>query len=118
LALPSLHQGVRTQVEEAVRAQGASLPPPLIVANSMSILLRAVASGAACSVMPWGAVADHLRAGTIVATPLQPTMTRRVHVCTARDAPLSLAGQAVRQLLIDVTRRRVHDGEWRGVVLL
>ncbi|MBT2323903.1 LysR family transcriptional regulator [Variovorax paradoxus] len=118
LALPGMHHGVRALVEAAVRAHGATLPTPAIVANSMSIMRRAVEAGTACSVMPWGAVCDEIKAGTIRATPLEPKLTRRVHVCSAKDVRLSLAGDAVRELLIEVTRRRVQSGEWQGVALL
>lgn len=84
----------------------------------MGIMRRAVECGMACSVMPWGAVCDEIGLGTIRITPLAPRLTRRVHVCTARDGQLSLAGQAVRDLLIEITRHRVESGQWLGVTLL
>lgn len=118
LALPGMHHGVRGLVEDAVRAAGATLPRPAVVANSMSIMRRAVEEGGASSVMPWGAVCDGIRAGTIRALPLAPRLSRRVHVCCARGAQLSLAGQAVRDLLVRITRERVQSGEWQGVRLL
>ena len=79
---------------------------------------RAVESGVACSVMPWGAVCEEIDAGTLRVTPLEPRLTRRVYVCTARDAQLSLAGHAVHDLLIELTRQRVARGEWLGVTLI
>lgn len=118
LTLPSLHQGVRGLVEEAVRTAGAVLPVPAIVANSMSIMRRAIESGRLCGVMPWGAVCDEIRAGTLHAVPLAPRLRRRVHVCSSRDAELSLAARAVRDLLIELTRARVQSGDWQGVELL
>lgn len=118
LTLPSLRQGVRDLVEEAVRSAGAALPVPKIVANSMGIMRRAVESGAVCGVMPWGAVCDALQAGTLRAVALAPRLSRRVQVCSSRDAELSLAARAVRDLLIEVTRARVQSGDWQGVTLL
>lgn len=118
LTLPGPHHGVRALVDAAIRAQGIVPPAPTIVANSMSIMRRAVEAGMACSVMPWGAVCEEIKAGTIRATPLEPRLTRRVHICTAKDAQLSLAAHAVHELLIEVTRRRIEAGEWLGVTLL
>jgi len=118
LTLPGMHHGVRALVENATRQHGTTLPTPAIVANSMSIMRRAVVSGVASSVMPWGAICDDIRAGVVQAVPLEPKLSRRVYVCWARDTSLSLAAQAVRDLLVDVTRARVASGEWAGVELL
>lgn len=118
LTLPGVHHGVRALVDAAIRAHGVIPPMPSIVANSMSVMRRAVESGVACSVMPWGAVCEEIDAGTLRVTPLEPRLTRRVYVCTARDAQLSLAGHAVHDLLIELTRQRVASGEWLGVTLI
>jgi LysR family transcriptional regulator, nitrogen assimilation regulatory protein len=118
LTLPGMHHGVRALVEHAVRAQGAVLPTPTIVANSMSIMRKVIDTGAASSVMPWGAVCDGIMAGKVRAIPLEPTLSRRVHVCSSKDSQLSLAGHAVKNLLIELTRQRVQSGEWLGVTLL
>jgi LysR family transcriptional regulator, nitrogen assimilation regulatory protein len=96
---------------------GGKLPPPLIVANSMSIMRQAINSGLAHSIMPWGAIAEDLKAGTLKATPLEPVLERRVHLCVARDAMLSLAGAAVLTLFEECVRERVANGFWQGVRL-
>jgi LysR family nitrogen assimilation transcriptional regulator len=118
LTLPGMEHGVRAMVEQAVRAAGAQLPRPSIVANSINIMRQAVKAGAACSVMPWAAVCDDVDAGKLRAIPLQPALSRTVHVCCARDLQLSLAGRAVKELLIEQTRDRVRQGLWRGARLL
>jgi len=79
---------------------------------------KAVEAGAVASVLPWGAVCDGIVAGTIRAIPLEPRLSRRVHVCFSKDSQLSLAGHAVRDLLIELTQQRVRSGEWLGVTLL
>lgn len=117
LALPGHGHGVRDLVERAVRAAGGELPPPALVANSMSIMRHAVREGLAHSVTPWGALPDELRAGTLVATPFEPTLSRRVHLCVARDAALTLAGQAVFELLLHTAREQVQAGHWPGTRL-
>lgn len=118
LAVPGQGQGVRPILEQALRAAGLPALNVAILANSMSIMKRAMADGLAHSVMPWAAVAGELGAGTLVATPITPALQRRVHVCTARDANLSLAGQAVLATLLDTTREQVRSGIWQGVSLL
>jgi len=118
LALPGLDHGVRSLIEIAVRRHGLRLPRPVVVANSMSVMRRAVQAGWACTVMPWAAVCDDIRAGTFRAIALDPPLSRRVHVCTHRDVQLSLAGQAMKDLLIEQTRQRVRSGEWPGAQLL
>jgi LysR family nitrogen assimilation transcriptional regulator len=118
LALPGVHHGVRALVEDAVRAQGSVLPTTTVVANSMSIMRKSIEAGQASGVMPWAAMCDEIHAGTVRAIPMEPRLTRRVHVCWSKDAPLSLAAVAIRDLLIEVTRERVLSGVWLGAKLL
>jgi LysR family transcriptional regulator, nitrogen assimilation regulatory protein len=118
LALPGIDHGVRSLIEVAVRRHGLQLPRPAVVANSMSVMRRAVQAGWASSVMPWAAVCDDIQAGAVRAIPLDPPLARRVHVCVDRDVQLSLAGQAMKDLLIAQTRQRVRSGEWPGAQLL
>jgi DNA-binding transcriptional LysR family regulator len=118
LTLPGMRHGVRALVEAAVRAHGAVLPRPAIVANSMSIMRGGIESGTVSGVMPWAAVCDEIRAGRMRAVPIEPRLSRRVHVCSSKDSDLSLTGRAVRDLLIEVTRRRVQSGDWLGVELI
>lgn len=117
LTLPGLGHGVRALVEQAVRGQGLELPLPRVVANSMSIMRQAMRDGIAHGVMPWGAVAHDLQAGTLRATPLSPRLRRRAYLCTAHDAQLSLAGQAVARRLTETTHARIAAGEWQGAFL-
>lgn len=118
LALPSMHQGVRALVEDAVRGCGARLPTPAMEVNSMAIMLSAAEKGLACSIMPWGAIDSRLAAGTLQAVPLAPRVSRRVHVCSARQPPLSLAAAAVKELLLELVRTEVAEGRWQGTRLL
>jgi LysR family nitrogen assimilation transcriptional regulator len=118
LALPGHTQGVRDLLERALREQGATLPPPRVLANSMSIMRRTVLAGLAHSVMPWGALDEDLRRGELRATPTEPALTRRAHLCVARDASLTLAGQVVFEMLRETTRGRVSSGEWQGARVL
>ncbi|MEP6791926.1 MAG: LysR substrate-binding domain-containing protein, partial [Ramlibacter sp.] len=118
LALPGHQHGVRAIVEHAVQAQGLRLSNVAVLANSMSIMREAMLQGLAHCVMPWAAVDGELARGELVAQPIAPALKRRVHVCTARDAQLSLAGKAVFEALLEETRARARAGQWHGVKLL
>lgn len=118
LALPGMHHGVRSLVEDAVRMAGGVLPAPAIEANSMSVMLWAVESGRACSIMPWGAVNDQLAAGTLKSARLSPPLSRKVYVCSARQCVPSLAAAAVKTVLLNTIREQVRQGVWQGVRLL
>lgn len=118
LALPGGGHGVRNLLEHAVRATGRALPPPRVLANSISIMRHAMLAGLAHGVMPWGAVAEDVQAGRLRAMPLQPPLTRRVQLCIARDAALGLAGRVVFDLLLQTVREQVRSGAWQGVRLL
>ncbi len=114
LALPGCGHGVRDLVEQSVRQAGTSLPTPCVTANSMSIMRQAVLDGLAHSVMPWGALPEELRNGTLKPTPMQPSLVRRAYLCTARDAVPTAAAEAVRALLRETVHRRIQAGEWPG----
>ena len=110
LALPGSGQGVRPILDQALAQRGLKLGPLAVCANSMSIMRHALLEGLAHGVMPWGAVCDDVQAGRLTLTSITPALTRRVHVCAGPDAGLSLAAKAVHDLLLEVTRRRVHAG--------
>ena len=83
----------------------------------MSIMRQAMRDGIAHSVMPWGAIAHDLEAGTLVAQPLSPSLKRRAWLAIARDAEGSAAVQAVAQVLAGVVRERIGAGAWPGATL-
>jgi LysR family transcriptional regulator, nitrogen assimilation regulatory protein len=114
LALPGPGHGVRALVERAVHAYGLRLPRPAVVANSMSIMCEAIRAGLGHGVMPAAAMSAFVASGEFTLQPFAPTLQRRIHACTARDAAPSLAARAVHTCLIEVTRQRVRDGIWPG----
>ncbi|MBX3609326.1 MAG: LysR family transcriptional regulator [Hydrogenophaga sp.] len=115
LTLPGQRHGVRAMVDAAVRAHGMLPLAPSIVANSLGIMRRLVESGTVCSVLTWASVSDSVAARRIKLTPLHPRLTRRVSLCTAKSAATSMAAEAVRDLLIHLTRDQVKSGKWQGV---
>jgi LysR family transcriptional regulator, nitrogen assimilation regulatory protein len=118
LALPGMAHGVRARVELAVRQAALILPTPVVQANSMRVMRRAVLQGLAHAIMPWAAVAEELQEGRMQITPLKPRLSRRVYLCTAPDSELSLAGQAVHALLRERCLEDVRSGHWQGAALI
>lgn len=118
LSVPGPGLGIRPMLDAFLARGGVTLQEPMVWTNSMSMMRRAMLSGLGHTIMPWGAVAQELAAGTLKATPLTPLLTRRVYVCTARSGTLSLAAQAVHTLLLAIVRQSVADGQWQGVTLL
>ena len=118
LTIPGKGQGIRPILDSALAASCLQLDHPPLVANSISIMKRAVHDGLAHCIMPWAAVEDELAAGLFASTQAPAILHRRVYVCTARDADLSVAGQVVLGTLIDSVRRQARSGEWKGVTPL
>jgi LysR family nitrogen assimilation transcriptional regulator len=118
LAIPGIEQGVRPMVDLAVQQLGLALPRPYVVANSLSIMLRAVQEGMAHSIMPWGAIGELVQSGKLVTTDIRPSMTRRVTISVSKNLPLTTAASAVVAMLTEVTRAQVVKGDWKAVTLL
>ncbi|MGB3072102.1 MAG: LysR substrate-binding domain-containing protein [Ottowia sp.] len=118
LTIPASGLGVRPIVDAFLAREGLVLPELLVSANSMNLMRGAMLCGQAHGVMPWAAVAQELRSGTLVALPIVPRLSRRVYLCTARNAVLSLAAQAVHGLLADTVTELVQNGSWPGATLV
>lgn len=118
MALPSLHHGVRSLVDNAVRAAGSELPAPAVEANSLGIILYSVQRGLGHSILPWVSVEEKVTSGALRAVPLDPPLCRTVQACCSSEEVLSPAVAAIRALLLRTVRRQVAAGLWRGVRLL
>ena len=118
LSIPAPGLGVRPIVDAFLARAGLAVAELQVLTNSMNIMRSTMLAGLAHGVMPWAAVADELASGALVATPITPLLTRRVHVCVARNAGLTLAARAVHSLLVEVVRERVRSGLWQGATLI
>ena len=83
-------------------------------ANSVAVFHQAVLSGTAHALQPWGAVRDEVLRGGMKATPIQPALTRKVFISTARGAAISQVARAVRQVLLSVVREEWEHGRVKG----
>lgn len=112
LSIPGPGQGVRPMVDAFFAREGVPMPEPPVRANSVGIMRRSVMAGMAHSVMPWSTMAEELAAGTARATPIEPRLTRRVYLCVAPDAALSVAARAIHEMLLALARDQLASGQW------
>lgn len=118
LALPGIAHGVRAKIELALKQEGLTLPTPLVQANSMRIMRRAVLEGIAHTILPWAAVAEELCNKLVQITPFKPRLKRRVYLCTAPDFSLAIAGQTVHTILRAQCLDEINSGRWQGATLI
>ena len=116
LALPSAAEVHDNPVVDALMAGGGTLRP--IIANSVGIFRQAVLGGIAHALLPWGVLRDDVLQGRIKATAVHPALVRKVFLSTARDATLSEAARAVRQVLLSVIHEQVVLGNVRARSLI
>jgi DNA-binding transcriptional LysR family regulator len=103
LILPPAGNPLRDEVETAARAERVELRVPIEV-EGVRLIADLVAAGAGVSILPAGAVPpDHEGIRQVRIARMPP---RRLALVTARGVQLSLADQAVH----DVVRRLVRDG--------
>lgn len=90
----------------------------VIIANSVGIFRQAVLAGIAHALQPWGVLRDDVLQGRVKATPVQPALTRKVFLSSARGANLSQAALAVRQVLLAVIQEQLVLGKVRARPLI
>ncbi len=113
LVLPPANNPLRLEVEQAARAEGATLDVPVEV-EGVRLIADLVASGTGASILPETAIPRDLTGLRVVAVSGLPP--RRLALVTARDAQLTIADRAVRQSIFGALseRRRIRDGSSRA----
>jgi len=85
--------------------------------NSTELSRALVGEGLACSIMPRNVYA-HLNGGDVIAREIvEPSLTRIQSVVWAADNPLTAAGQAVHDALLDVIVSLIEDGTLKARLL-
>lgn len=114
LILPGLPNGRRELIDRAFAERG--LTPNLVAeADSLSTEILAVRSGAAASILPISDRASFDRNGFAEPMPVEPTLSLTCSVISSSDFPLTQAGEAVREILIELLRVRLRDAGLMGV---
>lgn len=116
LILTSRPNAMRMIVDRALAGSGHRVAP-VLVANSSRLLSGLVAAGTGFTVLPFSAVGEVFAAGRVSLAPIAGLRVGWTFV-TARDRSLSLAGQKLRDLALELARDGVSSGSWRGAAPL
>ncbi|GAA2098558.1 LysR substrate-binding domain-containing protein [Streptomyces albiaxialis] len=118
LVTPGERSNLRTLVDRAFAAQGLN---PTIVGDveSLGTLLRIAERGEACTILPPSAVTGHPDPRALgVRRIVDPALQRHIAVRTGTDRYEPRAAvAAVRQGIVEVTRRLAAEGNWQGIRL-
>ncbi|MEN7530497.1 MULTISPECIES: LysR substrate-binding domain-containing protein [unclassified Cupriavidus] len=117
LLLPSFPNSVRVLTDRAFVA--ANLELHLVAETSaVSVLLSAVNAGMGWTILPWSALANEAP-GAFVCVPISDsTLSRRVFLCVAGAARLSLACKTVEAAILQLIVDAIDSGAWQGVAAL
>jgi LysR family transcriptional regulator, nitrogen assimilation regulatory protein len=114
LILPGLPNGRRELIDQAFAERG--LKPNIVAeAGTLSSELLAVRSGVASSILPISDRAAFDRDGFAAPIPVEPAIFLTCSVISSSDFPLTYAGEAVREILIEFLRVRLREAEMLGV---
>ncbi len=120
LPSPSQMDDKLSALAEAYSRSSESDPMPgrkWMLANSVPVFRQAVLAGVAHAFQPWGAVREEVMRGAMKATSIEPRMTRKIYLSTARGASISQVARAVRQVLLEVVREEWERGNVKGRLL-
>ncbi|MBX3680737.1 LysR family transcriptional regulator [Cognatazoarcus halotolerans] len=119
LILPANPHGVRPIIEELARTHGLQEPNVIADISSISILRTTLLAGLGHTLLPVMPLRHELEAGTLCAVPVEnPTLKRRLALCTSKHIPLSAAATAVARLTEDLTQRLCTTKVWQGAALI
>ena len=118
LILPGVQHGVRTRVENIMRAAGLSLENVSDI-NSVAILKSALLADLGVTILPVAPMLAEIELGQMVAHPISgAAISRTVSLCSSRNIPLTNAAAAVRKLVLDVTNDLCSSRRWLGAKAL
>lgn len=98
LVLPSPPNATRSLLDAEFAAAGLTLQVA-VETNLLYGILSAVQSGVGVAILPMGDFSATLSPASVVATPIEPPIHQTAHVVSSDVAPLTRAGEAVRDLL-------------------
>lgn len=113
LALPCRPHSIRMLLDDAL---ATSVGDRAVEIDDPGTQLSLVTRGTHDSVMPWPLIREAVVAGLVVARPVTEVGRDLVMLRNA-DAPLSIAGAIVHDLIVLLVAERVRSGEWRGLTL-
>lgn len=105
LVLPARPNGMRSFLDEVCRRRGLRLNV-VLEATSGTLIREAILNCAVYSILPYHAVADEIRSGTLsMATIKDPVIRQAAFVDTTRRHPLSSASKCVFKIVLEEMRQ-------------
>ena len=114
LILPGLPNGRRSLIDRAFAERGL-VSNVVAEADTLSSELLAVRSGVANTILPISDRATFERGGFAEPLLVEPALFLTCSVISSSDFPLTYAGEAVREILIELLRVRLRDAGLLGV---
>jgi LysR family nitrogen assimilation transcriptional regulator len=119
LSLPSRPHGLRELVEEQAEAHGVKLDIRYELDTSLTLTKQMPATDLAATVLPFSAVYEEVRAGTLAALPIRkPTLSRRLVLAYANNRTFSPGIGTLQRLVRSECEELVRSGVWRGAALV
>ncbi|MGH8819116.1 MAG: LysR substrate-binding domain-containing protein, partial [Achromobacter pestifer] len=83
-----------------------------------AILIPAVRSAMAATILPCSAAQPEIAEGSIIAHTVDDSLSRELVLCTSASLPPTPAVEQVIALCKDEIKRLINDQAWQGCVLL
>lgn len=111
LAMPGPAHSLRQLLESSATSNGVRLNI-VVEIDSLTVIKGVVADEGVVTVLPRGAAADEIRAGTLAACPItSPTLSRSVAVATSAVREQSRACSEVKKLIMEIGRATERASE-------
>ncbi|MEG1054786.1 MAG: LysR substrate-binding domain-containing protein, partial [Janthinobacterium sp.] len=118
LILPGLQHGVRPRIDSRARELGLEAAN-VIEINSIAILKSAILAGMGATILPAAPLLAELDSGAMRSYAIHsPMLSRTVALCASKNIPLTNAGNAVKNLVLQVAAELCGSGRWVGAKVL
>ncbi|WP_454673371.1 LysR substrate-binding domain-containing protein [Achromobacter pestifer] len=117
LVLPSLPNTLRARLDHAFLMAGLTYNL-FAEASTSAILIPAVRSAMAATILPCSAAQPEIAEGSIIAHTVDGSLSRELVLCTSASLPPTPAVEQVIALCKDEIKRLINDQAWQGCVLL
>jgi len=117
LVLPSLPNTLRARLDHAFLTAGLTCNL-FAEASTSAILIPAVRSAMAATILPCSAAQPEIAEGSIVAHALDDALSRELVLCASESLPQSMAVSQVIAMCKDEIKRLINDQAWQGCTLL
>lgn len=112
LFLPSPPNKLRARVDHAFLLEQLTYNL-LAESGTVSILLPAVISGLAGTILPYSSAKKEIDNGTVLAYPFEKTMYREISICYNNTIPLTPAVRAVMNNCLSLVTELIETGVWK-----